>query len=388
MMARFWAVVALGIFFIILLVLTAFVFIKYFQLWRRLGWNKVIYWVIHGVFFVNFIGGVAGYFGYDNDFIKNILLRIAGIYMVVFTYSLIFLGIRQLIIAIGTRIEADNKIYKFIKSTRKGITCILVFTIICGVLSVINMRWYQVTEYKVSINKHLDVDDTGKSENKDSMRIAMISDVHMGSGVLGSDITRVVDKINETKPDIVVLDGDFVDQSTTESQIELMIQALKKINAPYGVFYVEGNHEVYLSKDVTHYFRNAGITVLMDQITTLANGVQIVGRKDFSDISIENDVAKLFEGVDKTKPVVVLSHQPHQFLEVSKAGGDLVMSGHTHGGQLFGNFLTYLANDMNYGMKKYGDTYAITSSGIGGWGVPVKLGVPSEVVVIDMKFSK
>ena len=372
---------------ILFLVITGFVFLKYFQLWKRMEWNSVSYWIIHILLFINFICGTMGYFGFGTELIRNVFLRLAGIYMVVYVYSAVFLAVRQLIIVIGNKFELKNKFFRAVKSTKKGIAAIFFVSLLLGIVGVIEMRWYVYTNYNVNIEKSLKVDESEKSLNKKSFRIALISDAHIGTGVLRSDLQRVADKINEANPDIVVFDGDFFDQSTTVSQMEKMTSVFKNIKAPYGKYYVEGNHEVYLNEDRTKYFKDAGMVVLEDKTTKLANGIQIVGRLDFADSRMQTDAKELLKDVDKNLPIIVLSHQPHQFKELSAEGVDLVMSGHTHGGQMFGNFLTYLVNDMNYGIKSYGKMSAITSSGIGGWGLPVKVGFPSEVVVIDMNFK-
>ena len=120
----------------------------------------------------------------------------------------------------------------------------------------------------------------------------------------------------------------------------------------------------------------------------LTDGIQLVGLRDSADkkkISPE----QLLSGIDTEQPVLVLSHRPKDLELLSRAGADLVLCGHTHGGQYPLGFLAALAaNDMNYGIKKYGTMTAVTTSGAGGDGIPSKLTVPSEIVKLTVTFQK
>ena len=199
---------------------------------------------------------------------------------------------------------------------------------------------------------------------------------------------KLVQRINEQKPEIVVLGGDIFDENTTDSLKRHTGEEFKKLKASQGIYYVEGNHELRLKEDFTGYFTKAGITVLQDQIAFLPDGLQIVGLRDSAD-SKKISIEKIMKGVDKEKPVLVFTHRPKQLEELSRAGVDVVLCGHTHGGQYPLGFLAILAaNDMNYGLKKYDTMSAITTSGAGGYGIPSKLTVPSEIVKIKIQFNE
>lgn len=348
--------------------------IKYFQFWKRFRLPKALYWIVQTLFMGMLILCISRITVIESEIAKSILLRISAIYFVVLVYSTVLILIRQLICILGQRMAMKNRVYKFIRSTKRGVGSILIFTFVLGIVSLFNMQYMTYTEY-----------DLGASEKEQDvpLKIAAIADAHIGTAVLRSDLQELVTKINETKPDVIFLVGDMFDHSTSDSLKMAAVKAFSEFESTYGVYYVEGNHENYLKEDTTKYFREAGIQVLLDQVTTLSNGVQIAGRRDFAD-SEQLPLETVLTGVDPSKPLILLSHQPQEYKKASELGVDLVISGHTHGGQLWGNFGTYLANDMNYGMKKYDDMTAITTSGIGGWGVPAKLGFPSEVVVITM----
>lgn len=348
--------------------------IKYFQWWKRLGLPRFVYWILQTLLLGMLILCVSRINSIPSEFVRSIFLRVSAIYMVMLVYSTAMILLRQIVCLAGQKFRWKSKVYRVIHSTKKGIGGILIIAFLLGVVSLFNMQYMTKTEYQVN---------TGKLQQMEKpLTIAAITDAHIGTAVLRSDLKELVQKVNETKPDLIFLVGDMFDHSSSESLRQAAVKAFSGFVSTYGTYYVEGNHEVYLREDTAKYFREAGIHVLADQITTLPNGVQIVGRQDFADKD-QLPLETLMEGIDQERPVILLSHQPLEFEKAAGLGTDLVISGHTHGGQLIGNIGTYLTNDMNYGLKKFGNMTAITSSGIGGWGVPAKLGFPSEIVVIE-----
>lgn len=352
-----------------------FTMLKYYQLWKRLEFPGFLYWIIQAVLFTMLILCCGGIPLINNEIIKSIMLRISAIYLVMLVYSTFLMLLRQIVCLIGNHFSFKSRFFLFVKSTKRGAGSIFVITFLLGAASLFQMQYMTYTDYEV----------TTKQQQGGTLKIAAISDAHIGTAVLRSDLPELVEKVNKVKPDVIFLVGDMFDNSTTESLRQASVSALSKLQAPYGVYYVEGNHEVYLHDDTTNYFRKAGIQVLLDQVAKLPNGIQIAGRRDLSDRK-HLPLDQVLSGVDNNKPIILLSHQPLQFYDAARQNVDLVLSGHTHGGQLWGNIGTYLTNDMNYGIKKFSDMTAITSSGIGGWGVPAKLGWKSEIVVIDYKY--
>ncbi len=364
----------LGMLFVLVLMAgVIYCFIKYFQFWKRFEFPAFLYWIVQAVLFGLLIYCAGGIPGVKNEVVRSILLRISAIYLVILMYSVALVLLRQLFCILGEKMEMKNRVYQFFHSTKKGIGSILIFTLTLGIISLINEQYTVHTQYEVS----------GIVEENQKLRIAVVADAHIGTGVLRSSLEKMGDRINAAEPDLVFLVGDFFDNSSIEPLRQAMVKELAEIKSRYGVYYVEGNHEVYLNEDTARYFREAGVQVLSDQVTTLPNGVQIAGRRDFSNKE-QLPLEKVLEGTDPDQPMILLSHQPQELALADQLGVDLVFCGHTHGGQLWGNIGTYLMNDMNYGEKKFGNMTAITTSGIGVWGVPAKLGFPSEIVVVDL----
>ncbi len=345
--------------------------IKYYQLWKRFGMIPFFYWLLQ-VALIGVLGVSIGHLTLiENEMLKSSLLRVSALYLVVMLYSTILILVRQLICVVGQKYQWKNRVYKFVRSTKRGVGSILIVSFVLAVIALFSAQWRTETTYELD----------GFTQ---PIKMTVISDAHIGTAVLRSDLKEMVEEIQATKPDIIFLLGDMFDHNTSESLRQATVKAFSELSCPYGVFYVEGNHEAKLEKDTAGYFREAGIQVLLDQVTTLPNGIQIAGRRDFASPE-QLPLETILTGVNPEQPLILLSHQPREYEEAEKLGVDLVLSGHTHGGQFFGNFGTYFVNDMNYGKKQIGKMTAITSSGIGALGVPAKLGVPSEMVVIEQK---
>jgi predicted MPP superfamily phosphohydrolase len=226
----------------------------------------------------------------------------------------------------------------------------------------------------------------------------MIADLHFGTSMGEEKLKKYCSDIEEKKPDLVVLCGDIVDQNTTLSQMENAANILGNIKSSYGVFYVYGNHDRrtygssrnFSADQLRNQLMSNGIHVLEDEIYNMNDEFTIIGRKDKGFTSgIKRETSEeLLSNVDKRKFLLLLDHQPSEFLENSNAGLDLQLSGHTHGGQIWPeglfNEMTGVGQ-LNYGYEEINNYQVIVSSGISGWGYPLRTGSHSEYVVVDVK---
>jgi Predicted phosphohydrolases len=270
----------------------------------------------------------------------------------------------------------------------KGIVVILLCTVYLG------LGWYQAhnvsrTYYRIETDKEL---PGGK------LRIVQIADSHIGSTFSGTELAKYMSRIEKEKPDIVVFTGDFVDDSTTREDMLAACRALGSIKAK--VYFVYGNHDKgyynsrgYTAKELDDALRAEGIVVMEDVVEAL-NGYYIVGRKDRNEGSrgdgakARKSMEELTQTLDRNRFIIVLDHQPNDYEAEAAAGADLVLSGHTHGGQLIplgpiGRWIG--ANDRTYGTETRGDTTFIVTSGISDWEIDFKTGTKSEYVVIDIE---
>lgn len=249
----------------------------------------------------------------------------------------------------------------------------------------VNALWINVKEIPLTIHKKV----AGASE----MKILMASDIHLGALIGERREKRLLDIISEQKPDLVLLCGDLVDGEIAPVLRKNLGRHIQEIRTPFGVYAITGNHEYIGGIEKTlPYLESIHIRVLLDEIVTLPNGVQLVGRNDHSSgrgHQAPQPLVSLLSGVDPEKPVIVMNHQPFNLQEAADANVDLHLSGHTHNGQLWPlNYITEAMFELSWGLLKKGDTNFYVSSGYGTWGPSVRTGNRPEVVVFKLKFDQ
>lgn len=224
---------------------------------------------------------------------------------------------------------------------------------------------------------------TTSRPNARNMRIAMLSDLHLGYHNRRKELERWVRIINDEHPDFVVLAGDVIDRSLRPLLVDNDAEAFRKIKAPiYACF---GNHEFYAGvQGSADFYRQAGINLLRDSVVNL-DGISFVGRDDRSNPH-RHSLKELMQHCDRNNYSVVLDHQPYLLDEAQRCGADLQLSGHTHHGQVWpANLITEKVYECAYGAYRRGDTDYYVSSGIGIWGGKFRIGTRSEYVVIDLR---
>lgn len=294
---------------------------------------------------------------------------IGGYWMAVFAYSLILLPLSYLI--------------RYLLK-RRGVFWIgignLAFFVIILIVGTYNAWNPIVRHYEVTIPK------TSEMSN---MKILMASDLHLGSIVGKSHLQKLIDIADDAKPDIILLAGDIIDDQIEPFLEQNMGETIGQLTAPLGVYAVSGNHDIY-GNDLSQLnveLGKRGITFLQDEKILINNALYLAGRKDRAE-EHRLEVSQLTRGADKSKPLIMLDHQPTELDEAEMAGVDLLLSGHTHHGQLApANWITGMLfeNDGGYIQKK--TLHSIVSSGFGTWGPPLRIGSRSEVVVIDLAIT-
>ncbi len=235
---------------------------------------------------------------------------------------------------------------------------------------------------------------TAKPLGADKLRIVEIADLHLGITLDGDEFKEQCDRVNETEPDVVVICGDFVDDDSDREDMIKACDALGTLKTKYGVYWIYGNHDRgyyryrdFDSNELTDNLARNNVRVLRDESVMINDYICIVGREDKS-IHDRMTAAEVMQGVDTSKYVIMLDHQPNDYAAEAAAHPDLVLSGHTHGGHIFpaGPIgLLMKANDRIYGTETREDTTFAVTSGISGWGIPFKTATISEFVVIDIE---
>ena len=256
-----------------------------------------------------------------------------------------------------------------------------------------------VTDYDVTLQ--------GTGED---MTVALLADLHLGYSTEPGYIERAVVAINNMQPDLVVIAGDIFDNEYEAiPEPKRIAAALASLDSTYGTYACWGNHDLSEpilagftwdtadeDKDdprMTEFLEQAKITLLDDRAVTLANGVQLVGRRDparSKKLAAERlSPAQLIAPLDAEQPIFVIDHQPKELEALAQAGVDLDLSGHTHDGQLFpGNLLMRLLWGNACGQEQVGDMVSVVTSGLGVWGPDMRVGTRSEVVCVSVHFSE
>ncbi|GLX65912.1 metallophosphoesterase [Paenibacillus glycanilyticus] len=226
------------------------------------------------------------------------------------------------------------------------------------------------------------------------LRIGVASDIHLGTVVGNKHLGRLVRHMEEMKPDLILLPGDVIDDSIDPFIRRNMAATMKNLKAPLGVYAVLGNHE-YIGGHIKEYIAamNAvGIRVLLDENVLVQDSFYIVGRKDLaarhSDPEGRLPIGELISDLDRTRPLIMMDHQPSDLEQAAANGIDLSLSGHTHRGQMAPNHLiTRRIFELDWGYKLKGSLHAIVSSGFGSWGPPIRIGSRSEIIQVDLTFN-
>jgi uncharacterized protein len=226
------------------------------------------------------------------------------------------------------------------------------------------------------------------------IRVVQISDVHIGLLLQGSRQKRILDRIREAGPDILVSTGDLIDgklnRESSISEFNPLASLLASVPTPGGKFAVIGNHEVYAGlPQALAFTRAAGFTILRNQSISLASGITISGLDDqavYSNTAAARSAeTALLNAVSRDSFDLLLKHRP-EILKGSDGRFDLQLSGHVHGGQIFPfNLIVRLRHPIPCGTTTTPAGSRIhVSRGTGTWGPPMRLFAPPEVTIIDI----
>ena len=217
--------------------------------------------------------------------------------------------------------------------------------------------------------------------------IVQISDLHIG-GLIDKDFIKAsVQKINALKPDIVFITGDLID--TALENIENTVRELDAISSKHGVYYILGNHEYFHDPlKIIDFIKTTQITLLLNENVTIdalkLNVVGVTDRIGYRVGLLQPDIHKAFKGSNSDYKTILLAHQPRYIEELENYRPELILSGHTHGGQIWPfEYLVRLQQPYVKGLHKLPNGSTIyVNSGIGFWGPPMRLASQAEIAYI------
>ena len=346
---------------------------------------------------------------YDKKYIKiitallSLVVGIFGVNIFGFSAVIILHFITLCLIADGVNLIV-NKIKK--ATTSKGYKawkylhtfCVFPLIITVGIMTYGYLNLNTIRETSYTVYTHKDIRDEG-------YRVCLIADVHYGVSLDKAELTKVCNQISTKDVDMVILCGDITDDNTSKEGMEEVFQVLGNIKSEFGTFYVYGNHDLQRYSPASKYtmeqhqetLKKNNITILCDSMQKISPDFTLVGRDDASLGGIpgktatpeRKDISELLSGANKDTFILTADHQPKEYAKNGYWGTDLLISGHTHGGQIWpANILDtiFKFNEASYGMIHIdSDTDAIVTSGLAGWNYPIKTAAPAEYVIIDIK---
>jgi uncharacterized protein len=237
----------------------------------------------------------------------------------------------------------------------------------------------QVHRYEIQIPR--------RASTLHHLRIGLASDFHLREFTDGGFMQRFVDLVNSQNVDLLLLPGDILEGDRQNEQLQEYERLFRQIRTTHGVFASPGNHESFGRKTRLEFFRQSCITLLLDTSMVVEGAFTLIGRNDNRSQG-RKPIEQLVKTAPDVLPIIVLDHRPMDFSKISMTGADIVVSGHTHQGQLFPfNIITELIYEKSWGYTRIQRTHFFVTSGIQVWGPPVRTAGDSELMVIDVLFT-
>ena len=247
-----------------------------------------------------------------------------------------------------------------------------------GIYALFNASWTRITRTTVRL--------ANLPEAWRGRKAALISDLHLGHVRNGRFLRRIVAEVLNEKPDAVFIAGDLYDGTAIDAK--RAAQPLGQLTAPHGVYFVAGNHEQFGDDSkYLHAVESAGVRVLRNEKVE-ADGLQIIG-VPYRDASRLTRFASVLKGLglDRRRASILLTHAPDHPQVAEQAGVSLQLSGHTHLGQFipWSWMARRIYRQFVYGLSRIGKMLVFTSSGVGTWGPPLRLGSNPEIVILQFE---
>jgi len=262
---------------------------------------------------------------------------------------------------------------------------IVVVTFVVVLVGHLNTWFPRIKRINLALSKR-----GGKRKN---LKIVAFSDVHLGTIIEKRHLVRIVEKVNALAPDVILIPGDIIDEDIAPVIRSNVGDTLRRLKAQDGVFAVTGNHE-YIGgvQKAKEYLQLHGIRLLNDEAVFIDESYYLVGREDLMKKRMgkegRKDLSQIMTSVNRNFPVILLDHQPFHLEQAVEAGIDLQLSGHTHHGQLWPfQLITRWVYEKSWGYLKKGSTHFYISSGVGGWGPPIRTVNRPEIIQINLSFN-
>lgn len=288
-----------------------------------------------------------------------------------------------------------------VKGRLRTVLAVALLSIFVSLTGIVNARFPHTVRHEVT-GVHAGA-NSGRAAPNTPLKIAVISDIHLGRLVGLRHLQKIVDLVNAENADIVLLAGDVIDDAGWMRDEEVRARGVElfgNIRSRLGTWAVMGNHDYYAGVETCAAFlEDAGIRLLRDEWALPGDEILLVGREDRTVLrsggtrkplaAIVSDAGASAALNAAALPLIVMDHQPFALHEAEDARAVLQISGHTHRGQLFPfNLIVAKLYECHYGLYKRGGTNYYISSGAGTWGPPIRTSGRPEIAVITMNFEE
>lgn len=361
------------------------------------GPSLLIYWSIIIVLAITPVSGIIlRVKGIENSF-TDILLWIGYTSLGLFTLALAFFFIRDVIWLFGLiagklfiLFNGDYKGSVGVDHDRRQFLLMSVNLGIAGVTGVFGAMGFIQARNRPKIF-NVDIQLSRLPQKLQGLKIVQISDLHIGPTIKKDYVQGVVNQVNELNPDLIFFTGDMVDGSV--EYLSEDVEPLRNLKAKYGKFFVTGNHEYYSGVEFwEEKVSELGMTNLRNehQILEIAGEkLAIAGVTDLKAHQVmkshQSDPTQAVQGIPDNIPTIMLAHQPGSAHAAENLNVDLMLCGHTHGGQYFPfHYAVAKAHPYIAGLYQHEDMQVYVNQGTGYWGPPLRLGIPSEITLLEL----
>ncbi|NCB93130.1 MAG: metallophosphoesterase [Clostridia bacterium] len=328
--------------------------------------------------------------------------RLSNYWLGTFIYILMFVAIADILRLILKRTHGKLHDLVFCKVSYVFVGILLTALVASfSVYGAVHANRVQVNPYDVTIKKTCgDMSD---------LKVVLIADLHLGYSFGNRQMVQMVEKVNQQDADLILVAGDIFDNEYEALQNpDQIAETLSQMKSTYGTYGVFGNHDVterllggfsvspkedeVRDSRFDEFAKKSNIQILDDEVACIDDAFYIVGRMDASKpgdgTTNRMTPDEILGDLDKTKPIIVVEHQPKQLQELADAGADMQLAGHTHDGQIFpGNLTIELMWENACGYLKKDDLQSIVTSGVGVWGPAMRVGTDSEICPITIHFE-
>lgn len=356
--------------------------------WRgrqALPQKKGIQWTFAGLFLLEWLIYFTGFFFHNElpDTIMTPILHICGAWYIASIYiTLTLLTLEVIRLTDKWWHWFPQGVYLNLPTIKR----VLFVVIAVGAVALLFRANYKVNH---PIVKHVYLTVPKETPGRDSLRIVLMSDLHIGEMIGKELVQKYVRLSNSQHPDMVVLAGDIMDYESRFAENAHIEEDLRQLQAPLGTYIVYGNHEYRANRMAKQkWLKTTGGILLVDSLVQPDSTFYLVGRDDYIN-KLRKPLHAIVEGINSQKPLIVIDHQPVAFTEMTMNGVDLGLHGHTHNGQYWPySLLLKLVFECPYGSYQKGGTQFYISSGIGIAGPPYRVGTDSEMIVLHIQFKK